>query len=148
MEYWQLIELGQNPAQAAKHIKDLLECVASKDESVMNAASEALEHCDSPETDSVTLLTEFVQKGNDDQIYWACTLLGRMGDRANPLQRVLCDVLNSSHPASSVDEAAAKSLGQIGSLAHETKHVLQSRLPSAGPRLKRFIAQALGTLID
>ncbi len=144
MDYWQILKIANDPSVVANHLDELLESIASDDESTMNAASEALEHCDPPPIESIETLSRFIHHGTGDQIYWACTLIGKIGPPANDSQRLLASVLDCVQANGASVEAAADSLGQIGPLSQETKRMLQAKRSSAGPRLQRLLAHALG----
>ncbi|TWU17734.1 hypothetical protein Pla52o_49490 [Novipirellula galeiformis] len=120
-----------------------IKLVVDSDEEVRMWAAEALQRSVLPDVDDVETLAELVLYPNDGEIpYWAATMLGRLQSEAvggvEALQHCL---LNSNYlPAR---ERAAWALAQIGPAAANAIGSLEKAAPTAPPRLKQLVREAI-----
>jgi len=138
----------EQPDIAAEHWEFLLDCVASEDESTLEAATEALENCGQLALDAMPKLRSlfsdavFVELGPQRQ-YWLCTLLGRYGTRASEFQEWVAQAASNPSLALSVRERAAWCLGELGPLSTQAQAVLSVQATDASERLKRLLQRAI-----
>jgi hypothetical protein len=145
---------SHDPAKLAKCIAEpdfgasqwefLLEQVASKDESTLESATEALENCgELPVSELSTLASLLGGNGphplGSQRLYWICTLVARFGAQAQGMQdaiaRICCDPTVELHAR----ERAAWCLGEIGPLKPSVDALLQSQHDVASERWKRLV---------
>lgn len=70
---------SNDPALARANLRQLLPLVADSDESFIQWSSEALENCAAPDIQDRSWLIEQLKGSERDVVYWASTLLGRLG---------------------------------------------------------------------
>ena len=135
--------LANDPDAAAKLAVELIECVADSDEEVRNWASEALENLEAPLAADAPKIAKHIANAADDAAYWALKLLGRLGEEAQSQEANIAAALKPGR-SMNVQQNAAWALGKIGSLASETRGLLEQAATSADARLAQLAKQALG----
>lgn len=115
------------------------------DESTMEWATEALENCGAPLESDLDFLGQATQECESDVDYWACKLIGRLGDKANALQNALTSVVSSASKSLTSRQQAALALASIGTLTPSSRESLQNATRSDDARLARISTQALGS---
>ena len=139
-----------DPAFASEQWAFLLDKVASRDETELEQATEALENCGIVPDVAIEELGRRLHGNLKDlgsqRIYWICTLLGRSGDRARGYQdhlaAIACDEAVELHAR----ERAAWCLSEIGPLNPPVRAVLQGKISSAPERMKRLLQAAVGMI--
>ena len=100
------------------------------------------EDCGPPDAGDVARLLPFLASADQDVVYWAITLLGRLGSDARAAVSPLVAMLGESVPLAA-RERAAWALGRIGREAGEARSALHSLAAGKSPRLARLAAEAL-----
>ncbi|QDV71710.1 HEAT repeat protein [Rosistilla carotiformis] len=114
--------------------------------SVSELAIATLEDMGAPDASQVSEIVSFAQRPADSEtVYWATTLIGRIGPDAADAVPTLAGVLANSSFLH-VREKAAWALGQIGPAAIGATAVLQAAAEQGPPRLQRLASQALSTM--
>ncbi|MFY8200224.1 MAG: hypothetical protein ACOVLE_06110 [Pirellula staleyi] len=145
----QLIEYAQHPELALQNLAELLALLESHDETIQNYSSEALENCGPPRPEDVPFLCQQLKSGKSPCVYWASTLLGRIGSSASArndvqdLQAGLATVVADTSLELSARERAGWAICELGQEVSSNRELLEKELPTAAPRLKRFIESAL-----
>ena len=112
------------------------------EECVAEWAIASLEGLETVPAESVHQLDALLSNENHTIVYWASTLLGRLGNQASACEEHLADLLaESKHD--SVRERAAWALGRIGIKSDSTRQKLQAAMNSTNPRLTRLAETAL-----
>jgi len=154
MEEWmtdtkQLIEYAQHPELALQNLAELLALLESTDETIQNYSSEALENCGPPRPEDVPFLCQQLKSPKSSSVYWASTLLGRIGSgtlsptEVKNLQAGLTTAIADSSLELSARERAAWAICELGQEVSSNRDFLEKELQTAAPRLKRFIESAL-----
>jgi HEAT repeat protein len=133
----------ESAAQAAA--VPLVEACACEDEALRDWVVAALEGLGPPPAAHVGRLAALVGHESLDTAYWAATLLGRLGERAEGALPALVEGL-AQHVEMPVRERAAWALGQIGPRAGAAREALERAAESADRRLARLAQEALGRL--
>jgi hypothetical protein len=141
----QLLEYAQHPELAVQNLLELRSLVESQDETLQSYATEALENCGPPKSEQISSLQAILPSENSSQIYWACTLLGRLGPNLAEsrirltLQQSLASVAARTSLSIASRERSVWAIAELGSVDPSLKTQLDLLLPSASPRLKRLI---------
>jgi hypothetical protein len=141
----QLLEYAQHPELAVQNLLELLSFVESEDETLQSYASEALENCGPPKLEQIPSLQAILQSENSSQIYWACTLLGRLGTKITEssirlaVHQSLANVAERSSLSLASRERSVWAISELGSVDPVVKARLNLLLSSASPRLKRLL---------
>jgi HEAT repeat protein len=154
MEEWmtntkQLIEYAQHPELALQNLAELLALLESNDETIQNYSSEALENCGPPRPEDVPFLCQQLKSRKSSYVYWASTLLGRIGSgklsttEVKDLQASLTTAIADASLELSARERAAWAICELGQEVSSNRDPLEKELQIAAPRLKRFIESAL-----
>ncbi len=142
---------------ATAHLPELFGFLVDDDSEVMGYAVESLENCGAPRQDSTGFLCGKLKSVNPLEIYWACTLLGRLFQvdltdsppdavARQEIEQALANTFKNAHADSAALERAVLALGFIEGLSPETCKVLEQIRPTASPRMQRLIATAMGTV--
>lgn len=112
-------------------------------ESVREWAVAALEGLGPPDREDLSALQQMVLTAeHDDSVYWAVTLIGRLGAVASPAVPVLAKTLQEANSVA-VRQRSAWALGRIGPDAAAARQTLEQASGSDDPRLARLAANAL-----
>ncbi|QDV10251.1 HEAT repeat protein [Rosistilla oblonga] len=124
----------------------LLRAACDPHASVSELAIATLEDMGAPDASQVADIVAFAQRPADSEtVYWATTLIGRIGPAAADAVPTLAGVLANSSFLH-VREKAAWALGQIGPAAVGASAVLQSAAEQGPPRLQRLATKALAAM--
>lgn len=135
-----------NPNSCRDWLVQLVRAVGDPSDTVSMTATEALEVFGEPSPAYLPALVEIVkQRSNGESVYWAVTMLGRLGPAAAPATSVLIDALVDSGYLP-VQERAAWALARIGPAAAAATNALREAAESGPPRLRRLANQALESL--
>jgi HEAT repeat protein len=134
-----LAGMGED-AQAA--VVALVESCRSEQDELTQWCVAALEQSGPPAPDEVTRLAELAGDEHALVGYWACTLLGRLGDEAVSATAALALTLDGSTHAE-VRQRAAWALGKIGANDEAARRALTRAAESPDPRLARLASEAL-----
>jgi hypothetical protein len=134
---------SNDPDAAKSNLRSILAALKA-DESISEWANEALENCGEPLDSDLDFLAQAARDQDSSTAFWACTLLGRSGARANALQGSLIAVLESKTAQLALRQQAALALASIGPLTAASREALQSTRCSEDARLARLSTQALG----
>lgn len=104
----------------------------STDEDVRNWCGAALEESGPPDEDQIDALAALAAAANADVAYWAVTLLGTAGRKAEAATPVLADRLNDPSTPT-VQQRAAWALGRIAPTDPRAKAALLEAAEGAGP---------------
>ena len=130
---------------------DTARCVwlaGSSNDEVRMWAAEALESSVTPQGEEVAALVDLLTAASDgEHVYWAATMLGRLGATAASAVDALDQCLRDSLylPAR---ERAAWALRQIGAPAASAVPTLQRVAISGPPRLQRLATQACDLILS
>ena len=144
----QLVKYAQHPELALENLVELMTLLESDDESIQNYSSEALENCGAPRSDDLPFLRQQLKSRQSTSVYWASTLIGRIGmdsirfDR-EAVQSELCIPIADDSLELSAREKAAWAMGELGPVTATNRDVLQKQVSKAPPRLKRLLESAL-----
>ncbi len=103
--------LAQSPDASAAVA--LLTALADTNDEVRQWANEALENLGEPSLEHLTALLESTVSDNNDQAYWAITLIGRLGPRAIQARAELAR-LAEMHQMPEIRRRAVWALQRIG----------------------------------
>ncbi len=90
----------------------LVGAVADNSDEVRQWAAEALENLGPPAAVQLPDLLQYARSENDDQAYWAATLIGRVGTRSHSARAALSE-LAANHRSASVRQRAQWALKSI-----------------------------------
>jgi hypothetical protein len=143
----QLIEYAKHPELALRNLEQLLPLLDSDDETEQGCVSDLLENCGAPALSHVPFLCAQLKSGLAPRVYWASTLLGRLGaneslDRSR-LHFELCGVLKNESFELSARERAAWAIGETKPIDRVCRTVLEEIVEKAPARLKRLLENAL-----
>ena len=143
----QLTEYAKHPELALQNIEQLLPLLDSDDESEQGCVSDLLENCGPPALSQIPFLCAQLKSGRAPRVYWASTLLGRLGsdkpfDRSQ-LHLELCGVLKDESLELSARERAAWAIGETKPVDRECRTLLGEFVEKAPARLKRLLETAL-----
>ena len=144
-----LVEYAKHPELAFQNLGQLLDFLASSDETEVSCATDLLENCGAPGLAEVSYLREQLKSKQASRIYWCSTLLGRIGadwrDLAerSQVQMELCQVIGNESLELSARERAAWAVGELGKLESSCRGLLTTYVGMAPPRLKRLLETAL-----
>lgn len=133
--------LAQQGSEAAYAACELTAACADT-EAISSWAVDALEQLGTPPSSAIESLVSMAQWENPLTVYWAVTLLGRVGPDAAVHQRVLVTLLQHSEDLA-VQEKAAWSLGRMQAKSLEATEALQQVAQSPETRLSRIAAKSL-----
>lgn len=137
----------QDPAQALLHWEALVECVASDEESTLEAATEALENCGALPESALPRLTHLLSNPSPNslgpqRLYWLCTLAGRFGESGLSLQPWIVSIASDASIDLAARERAAWCLGELGPVDPKRIDSLKQAMTGAPERLRRLIEAA------
>ncbi len=134
--------LAQDEEAARMSAPQLVKACGDVDHEVREWSVSALESLGVPPCDNLKELSLLLSDDNGDVVFWAATLIGRLGTAAAPATAALTEVLNaSSHlPAR---ERAVWALGKIGSAASMAIPSLEQAAKSPHVRLARLANELL-----
>lgn len=138
----QLMEYAQHPELALQNLAELLALLDSEDESIQIQSNDALENCGVPRSSDVPFLCQQLKSGSSSCVYWACTLLGRLGNEstaAKTIQSDLCVVIQDESLGLSARERAAWAAGELGAVDVPFRKCIEPIISNAPPRLKRLL---------
>lgn len=122
---------------------ELVLAAGDSSDSIAIAATEALEMLGPPTVHQLPRLADVIRTSEDgESVYWAVTLIGRLGPMAGPATAALIEALSRS-PYLPVQERAAWALSRIGTAAADAAAALRWAAESGPPRLRRLATQAL-----
>lgn len=133
-----LAGLGELAAPASVAV---LNCLLDQSETVREYANETLENMGPPRLQDGDEIAKRLEQENSDIVYWAVTLIGRLGSDAAEFVIPVTNALN--HSESMVKERAAWTLGRIGRPAMAAIPVLKSAMKSESARLSHLAEQAI-----
>jgi len=137
----QLLQPGEQAAPAAV---PLIGACAHESDEVRELAAAALENIGPPAVADIGRLGELAGIEQADAVYWAATLLGRLGgETAAAVPNLVGALCNNSAPAT--NERIAWALGKIGPEAQPAFESLQ-KLANGDSRLARTAANALARI--
>lgn len=136
---------------ALKNLGGLLNHVNDEDESLANAAVEALENCGAPRSEHTDLLLIHLKDPDSLRVYWAATLIGRyltedqnaLAQSDSQLQQLFAERLNDPSVEESAKEKICWAIGALARVGTELRDVLAIAASAASPRMKRLIEAAL-----
>lgn len=138
-----LTSLINNTPRLSDLTIELLQGACDLHPSVSDLAIATLEDMGPPEKGQLAEIVRFVQRPADSEtVYWATTLIGRLGPEAAGAVPTLAGVLANSSFLH-VREKAAWALGQVGPAAVGATAVLQAAAEQSSPRLQRLAQAAL-----
>ena len=138
----QLMTMGEDAVAA---IVPLVRAISDSSETVRENAVGALEEIGVPDKGDLNALRELVDSHEVDVAYWAVTLIGRLGPRAEPAVEDLAHAVAAS-PAVHIRQRAAWALGKIGPLAAAAVPALQTATRSDDSRLAPLAQRALDAI--
>ena len=118
----------------------ILACAGQSE--VREEAFAVLEDLGLPPVESAPCLIDLLSHGDSLVIYWAVTLLGRLGKQTLEIERSIVDVLKGSSEAS-VQERALWALGKMQPVQMSTKKMVGVYADSENPRIRRFANRLL-----
>lgn len=129
----------------------LVRAAGNSDDQVRAWAADTLETLGTPHPNDLSELIQELDKGVDSQsadgevLYWAATLIGRLGPAAFRATDSLIHVVEHSQylPAR---ERAVWALGRIGPRAKQAAGILRQVATKGPPRLRRLAAEAIESL--
>ena len=127
-------------AQAAA--VSLVRACSDPDEQVREWAVAALEELGEPSVGDVSALSGMLKDPSADSVYWAATLLGRLGLQGAAAVPQLTHLLDSQSEVAS-RQRAAWALGKIGRPAATAMDALRRATENDNPRLVRLAGQAM-----
>ena len=100
---------------SSEQIAILLKSVTSNDEIIMEDANGLLEDCEVEATAEMSqwLVDQTALTEEPDQLYWICTLLGRMGEHAAPHRSVLEGIAKAENRPENVRRRAKAMLNKL-----------------------------------
>lgn len=137
-----LQRMAGEPAETLSRIDAVLHALTGSDEEAQ-WASEALENCGKPTSDSLAAIAPLIQHPAELVASWACKLVARSESEAAWMEPFLIEAL-SARTEEIVREEAARALGRIGANSVAAHEALQAAARSGGPRLKRLATVSLG----
>jgi len=144
----QLTEYSKHPELALQNLEQLLPLLDSNYETEQICVSDLLENCGKPAISQISFLCNQLKSGHAPRVYWASTLLGRLGSSNEQLDRsrlhsVLCEALTNETLELSARERAAWAIGQTKPVAPDCREILENQVLKAPARLKRLLETAL-----
>lgn len=144
----QLTECAKHPELTLQNLEQLMPFLDSDDETEQNCVSDLLENCGVPAMAQIPFLCNQLTSGLAPRVYWASTLLGRLGTSNETLDRsrlhsVLCEALTDETLELSARERAAWAIGETGPIAPDCREILENQLEKAPARLKRLLETAI-----
>lgn len=135
-----LASMGSDASRAAT---TLVKYVAEED--VGQWCTAALEECGPPRREDLNGLCSLLDCGVADSVYWAATLLGRLGSEATDAVGPLTKTAEK-YFTMPCGERAIWALGKIGPLASAATSVLKSIADSDQARAARRAKQAIASI--
>ncbi|WP_164102037.1 HEAT repeat domain-containing protein [Candidatus Laterigemmans baculatus] len=134
---------AHQPEQCSRLAVPLVHATGDADDSVAMLAAEALEMLGPPPAAALPELVAVLDAAEDGEVvYWAVTLIGRLGPRGAAATESLTRTLSES-PYLPVRERAAWALARIGTAAASAAAALRAAADGGPPRLTRLATQAL-----
>ncbi len=133
--------LSRHPQAQAASVS-LVRACSDPDEQVQEWAVAALEELGEPSLGDVSALSGMLKDPSADSVYWAATLLGRLGPQGAAAVPQLTQLLDSQSAVAS-RQRAAWALGKIGRPAASAMDALRRATENDNPRLARLAGQAL-----
>jgi HEAT repeat protein len=127
--------------EAAPAILELVQACAD-DETVSEWAAAALEEFGPPPAEFRDPLTRIAATGAASSVYWAVTMLGRLGPAGIASEQAIVSLLQDS-PDAAVQERAAWALGEMGAKSAAALTALNDALNAPSPRLARLAKASL-----
>ena len=109
---------------------------------VREEAFAVLEDLGLPPAESAPCLIKLLLHEDSLVIYWAVTLLGRLGKKTHEIERSIVNVLKCSSEAS-VQERALWALGKMQPVRISTRKIVEVYSDSVNPRIRRFASRLL-----
>jgi hypothetical protein len=135
---------ARDPEVAKAALRQLMPLVDSSDTSIQGWAVEALENCGPPLPSDLQWLVDQLRCESGDIVYWAATLIGRLGMVAIEHQLPLAHVLDDPNAAPQGKTRAAWALGRLGPLDSSVRTSLErAARDTTNPRLGAVAALAL-----
>lgn len=143
----QLTEYAKHPELALRNLEQLMPLLDSDDETEQDCVSDLLENCGAPALSQVPFLCAQLKSGLAPRVYWASTLLGRLGsdeslDRSQS-HFELCQALTDEALELSARERAAWAIGETKPVDRVCREILEKIVEKAPARLKRLLETAL-----
>ncbi|MEC8801791.1 MAG: hypothetical protein VXX55_13570 [Planctomycetota bacterium] len=109
---------------------------------VREEAFAVLEDLGLPPAESAPCLIKLLLHEDSLVVYWAVTLLGRLGKKTHEIERSIVNVLKCSSEAS-VQERALWALGKMQPVRISTRKIVEVYADSVNPRIRRFASRLL-----
>jgi PBS lyase HEAT-like repeat len=145
-----LIEYTRHPELALQNLTQVFELLNGTDDADLENVCDLLENCGPPREADIPTLCQQLESANATQVYWASTLLGRLGssgvstDARAQIQHALSNVIDDADVELASRERAAWAIGELGDAGESCRAVLRKHVETAPPRLKRLLESALG----
>ncbi|MEX1042010.1 MAG: HEAT repeat domain-containing protein [Pirellulaceae bacterium] len=139
--------LGKHPEMVSSAIIPLCRAVVDEEEQVGQWATSALEDCGRPPVEERDALVELLTDRQDDVVYWAATLLGRLENDAQPVVPQLAQ-LATDHESANVRQRALWALGKIGDRSELVRTAIEDPIHQRNPRSARVAEQVRRQLFD
>ena len=139
------IELLIGSSPPAEATISIVQSVADTEESVREAANAVLEEMDAPAAETLAALINLLNSASSDVVYWAATLIGRLGGEAAIASKPLGQLLADSH-SESARERAAWALQRLGPVATDALPELELAAERGSARLQRLARGAIDAI--
>jgi HEAT repeat protein len=124
----------------------IVQAAGDADDQVRAWAADTLETLGSPKLGDLPGLMQLLTISQEGEIlYWAATLIGRLGPTAHRATEILTNTVRLS-PYLPVRERAVWALGRIGPRAKSASSLLREVSAKGPPRLRRLATEALESL--
>lgn len=135
-----------NPKACRDWVVQLVQAAGDSCDLVSITATETLEVLGDPSPVHLPSLISIVrEQSNGESVYWAVTMIGRLGPVAASATPALIEALVDSEFLP-VQERAAWALARIGPAAAAATNALREAAENGPPRLRRLANQALESL--
>lgn len=136
--------LAQHREAAQAAVIPLCRAASDGDEQVREWCHAALEELGPPPEEERDALLDLIT-AEELTAYWAVTLLGRLGNAAQPAALPLAALVERTETPDEVRNRALWALGKIGGQAPEIRAALERAAQNENPRTARLAAKALAT---
>lgn len=137
-----LEKAAADPEQARQAAAQLVPLAADADEELRELAVGALESLESPAPESLPEITRLLATVDGDALYWAATLIGRLGaDGTSATPALIAAFRRTGETAA--QERIVWALGQLPTQSPEAAELLRETSGSKQARLARLAKEAL-----
>jgi hypothetical protein len=139
-----------------QNLNEVLAFLADRQEETVGIAVESLENCGAPTASHWPALSAALKSSHPVMVYWGGTLTGRLlethcgslsSDALRAIELELCQRLATESDLAA-KERIVWAIGKLPAMDPATQRALESMTPSAPPRLKRLLEEALSSALS